>query len=139
MSADQEQLMRYLDGELSPDERARVEADLARSTELQRELAIYRAMQLDVRGLSFRPPVREPSVWGAVHRRLARPLGWILLSSGLTLWAAWAAWLFSISAVNPWSKLAVGAIVIGFLLLFGSVAYERYLDWLDDPYRDVHR
>jgi anti-sigma factor RsiW len=139
VSADQEQLMRYLDGELSPEERARVEAELARSTELQRELAIYRAMQLDVRGLSFTPPTREPSVWGMVHRRLARPLGWILLSAGLTLWAAWGAWLFTTSAVNLWSKLAVGAIAIGFLLLFGSVVYERYLDWLDDPYRDVHR
>ena len=37
-------LMRYLDGELSPDERARVDAQLQRSTELQREVAIFRAL-----------------------------------------------------------------------------------------------
>jgi anti-sigma factor RsiW len=136
---DHEQLMRYLDGELSADERARVDAELARSTELQRELAIYRAMQRDVQGLSFAPAAPGRSVWGDVNRRLARPLGWMLFSSGITLWAAWGAWLFTTSAVNLWPKLAVGAIVIGLLLLFGSVAYERWREWQTDPYRDVHR
>jgi hypothetical protein len=139
MATDHEQLMRYLDGELSADERARVEVELARSTELQRELAIYRGMQRDVRGLSFAPPALGRSVWGAVNRRLGRPLGWILFSSGSTLWVAWGAWLFTTSAVNLWPKLAVGAIVIGLLLLFAGVAYERYLEWQTDPYRDVHR
>jgi hypothetical protein len=139
MATDHEQLMRYLDGELPADERARVEDELARSTELQRELAIYRAVQRDVRGLSFAPPVLGRSVWGEVNRRLARPLGWILFSAGITLWAAWGAWLFTTSAINLWPKLAVGAVVIGLLVLFASVVYERYHEWLTDPYRDVHR
>jgi hypothetical protein len=139
MTNDHELLMRYLDGELSADERARAEAELARSTELQRELAIFRAMQRDVQGLSFAAPALGRSVWGEVNRRLALPLGWILFSSGITLWASWGAWLFTTSAVNLWSKLAVGAIVIGLLLLFASVVYERYREWLTDPYRDVHR
>jgi hypothetical protein len=116
-----------------------MEAELNRSTELQRDLAIYRAMQNDVRGLSFVAPASGASVWGEVNRRLARPLGWILFSSGITLWAAWGAWLFTTSAVNVWPKLAVGAIVIGLLLLFASVAYERWREWQTDPYRDVHR
>ena len=139
MPVDHERLMRFLDGELSADESARMDAELARSTELQRELAIYRAMQRDVQGLSFAPAAAGRSVWGEVNRRLARPLGWILFSSGITLWAAWGAWLFSTSAVNLWPKLAVGTIVIGLLLLFASVVFERYREWLTDPYRDVHR
>ena len=32
-----------------------------------------------------------------------------------------------------------GAIVIGILLLFASVIWERYRVWLTDPYRDIQR
>jgi hypothetical protein len=47
--------------------------------------------------------------------------------------------MFTISAVDIWPKLAVGAIAIGILLLFASVVHDRYREWLSDPYRDVHR
>ena len=39
----------------------------------------------------------------------------------------------------PWEKLATGAVAIGILILFASVIWERYQEWLRDPYRDVHR
>jgi anti-sigma factor RsiW len=55
--------MRYLDGELSPDERARIDAALAQSTELQREIAIFRALKADVQELSFHPGAYHTSVW----------------------------------------------------------------------------
>ena len=45
----------------------------------------------------------------------------------------------AVSPVAPWGKLAAGAAVIGLMLLFASVAAERYRDWLTDPYRNVHR
>jgi hypothetical protein len=38
-----------------------------------------------------------------------------------------------------WEKLATGAVVIGILALLTSVIWERYREWLTDPYRDVHR
>ena len=43
------------------------------------------------------------------------------------------------SAIDPWEKLATSAIGVGIMLLFGSVIYERYKEWLTDPYRDVIR
>jgi anti-sigma factor RsiW len=134
-----EDLMRYLDGEMPAGERRALEAEVERSTELRRELAIWQAMQRDVQGLSFAPAAPDRSVWGAVNRRLTRPLGWILLIAGTALWLAYVAWMFVLAPVAPWGKLAVGAIVIGFLFLLASVIADRYRDWLTDPYRDVHR
>ena len=46
-------LMRFLDGEIAPEERARIEAALSGSTELQRELALFRAMKDDLSRMDF--------------------------------------------------------------------------------------
>jgi len=52
---------------------------------------------------------------------------------------SYGVYVFATSASDPWQKLATGAIAIGILILFASVIWERYQDWLRDPYRDVHR
>lgn len=134
-----ESLMRYLDGELPPEDRARVEAAVAGSTELQRELAIFRAMKQDLHDLSFSVGPPPTSVWGRVNRRLTRPVGWVLLVVGLTTWTGYGAYVFATSPARLLEKLAAGAVAVGVLLLLASVAYDRYRDWLVDPYRDVQR
>jgi hypothetical protein len=134
-----EDVMRYLDGEMPAEERRALEAAVERSTELRRELAIYQAMQRDFQSLSFAPPAPHASVWGTVNRRLTRPLGWTFLIGGFVLWLGYVAYLFARSSVDPWGKIAIAAVVIGFLLLLATVVADRYRDWLTDPYRDVHR
>ena len=134
-----EDLMRYLDGEMPPEERRALEAAVERSTELRRELAIYRAMQRDFQSLSFTPPTAGSSVWATVNRRVGRPLGWLFLVGGVVLWLGYVAYLFARSPVAPWGKVAVAGIVIGFLILLATVVADRYREWLTDPYRDVHR
>ena len=131
--------MRYLDGELPPDERQRVDEALTGSTELQRELAIFRALKSDVMGLSFHPAVYKTSVWDQVNRQLTRPIGWILLVAGLIVWLSYGAYVFATSAADPWEKIATGAIAIGVLMLLASVIWERLREWEHDPYRNVHR
>lgn len=133
-----EDLMRYLDDELPPGERVRVEEGLARSTELQRELAIYRSLRADLAALP-EAARNGSSIWGAVNRRLTRPLGWILLVSGFLLWAGYGAWVFATSPVNPVEKLAVGALVVGFLILLVATILDRLHEWKSDPYRDIER
>lgn len=134
-----EELMRYLDGELPPDEHRRVEDALDDSTELRRELSIFRAMKDDLRELSFRPDPRHDGVWDVVNRRVTRPVGWILFGGGATVWFAYGAYVFYTSPARLLEKLSTGAVVIGVLLLLISVSWEQYRDWLRDPYRDVHR
>jgi hypothetical protein len=131
--------MRYLDGEMPPDERRRVESELGTSTELQRELAIFRAMQADFRELSFQPHLERGGVWNEVNRRLTRPVGWILLVAGTAVWTGYGAYVYYTSPADLVEKLSTGAVVIGILFLLASVIWEQYQEWIEDPYKDVHR
>lgn len=128
--------MRYLDGEASPEERTRIDEALDSSTELQRDIALFGKMKEDLQTLSFESSGQR-SVWHAVHRRLTRPLGWALLIAGFAAWTGYGSYLYMVSAIDPFEKLASTGIVLGLLLLLGSVVYERYREWLTDPYRDV--
>jgi len=130
--------MRYLDGELSPEDRARVDAELETSTELQREVAIFTALKSDFRELDF-PEAHRTSVWDRVNRHVNRPVGWILLVAGLVIWMTYGTFVFATSAAAAWEKLATGAVAIGILMLLTSVIWERYREWETDPYKDVQR
>ncbi len=134
-----EDLMRYMDGEMPPEQRVRLDAELQRSTELRRELAIFRAMRTDFQGLSFDPATYHGSVWDQVNASVTRPVGWILVVVGIIVWTAYGAYVFTTSPANAWEKLATGAIVIGILTLLASVIWERYQEWGGDPYKDVYR
>lgn len=132
-------LMRYLDAELPPEERALVDAELETSTELQRELAIFRALKSDFQDLSFHPAQHGESVWDRVNQHVTRPVGWILVAVGASIWMSYGAYVFATSPTDPWEKLATGAVAIGILVLLASVIWERYREWEKDPYRNVHR
>lgn len=135
-----ETLMRYLDGELPPEERLQVDQALEASTELQRELAVYRMFRRDLSELRLKEgPGRSSSIWGSVRRRLSRPAGWILLALGTGAWMVHAVWVYLTSAGPAWAKMATSAIVIGMLLLLASVIVERWEEWQTDPYKDVER
>lgn len=137
-SVSNEDLMRFLDGELPPAEVQRVQDALERSTELQRELRIFEALREDVGELMYDPPARS-SVWDGVQRRLTRPVGWILLIGGAILWMIYGAWIFATSPADPVEKLAVGALAVGFLTLLASTVMERARESRTDPYRDIQR
>jgi 4-hydroxybenzoate polyprenyltransferase len=78
-------------------------------------------------------------MWDTVDRRLTRPVGWILFVAGTVLWFAYGAWVFATSEVNRWEKLAVAAVVVGFLILLTSAIFERVREWRTDPYRNIER
>lgn len=132
-------LMRYLDGEMPPEERARTEAELARSTELQRELALFESLKADIQGLSFHPATYRTSVWDRVNAQVNRPIGWIFLVAGVAIWLGYGSYVFATSSVSRWEKLGTGAVAIGILVLLASVIWERLRELETDPYRDVHR
>lgn len=136
---DHDDLMRFIDGELPPDEHARIEAVIAGSTELGRELAVFRAIKSGFTELTFQPGSYYQSVWDHVNQRLTRPIGWLLALGGAAVWVAYGAYVFLTGPTDPIQKLATGAVVIGILFLLASVIWERYREWLTDPYRDVYR
>lgn len=136
-----EELMRYLDGESTPAEQSRVEQALETSTELRRELTVYKAMKDDLQTLKLGAGEGNGrhSVWHAVSRQLSRPLAWILIVAGSLVWAAHGIYVYLSSPHFLWEKLATSAIVIGILILLATVIWERYRASLSDPYRNVQR
>jgi hypothetical protein len=131
--------MRYLDGEVGPEERGRIERSVEASTELRRELALYRAMKDDLQTLRLNDGGGNGSMWNAVNRHLTRPLGWVLLIVGSLVWATYGIYLYITSEAFLWQKLVTSGIGIGILLLLASVIWERYRIWLSDPYKDIQR
>jgi hypothetical protein len=113
--------MRYLDGEMTPEERERVDSQIGRSTELQREVAMYRSLKEDVQGLSFHSGPAQRSVWDDVNRRLHRPMGFAFLAGGLLIWLTYGTFLFATSTASRWEKLGTAAIAIGVLQLLSSI------------------
>ncbi len=139
MTISRDTLMRYLDGELDPQRSREVEAALEESTELQREMAVYRMFHRDLSQLRLSDPPSGSSVWGRVHRRLGRPMGWLLMALGAGAWMGHVIYIYLTSPAPSWEKAATSAIVIGVLILLASVIHERALEWRSDPYRDVER
>ena len=134
-----EELMRYLDGEVGSEERNRIERSVESSTELRRELAVYRAMKDDLQTLKLNGGGPNGSIWNAVNRHLTRPLGWILLFVGSLVLATYGIYLYLTSEAFFWEKLATSGVGIVILLLLASVIWERYRVWLTDPYKDIQR
>jgi anti-sigma factor RsiW len=131
-------MMRYLDGEASPDEVVNFERRLKESTELRRELALFRSMKDDFSTLGLRTP-EDGSVWDKVSRQLGQPIGWLLMIGGTLVWLVFGTYLYFTSDTSLWEKLATSAVAIGALALLVSIGWESYRAWLVDPYKDVHR
>lgn len=135
---DHEELMRYLDGELEPGRSRAVEEALERSTELRRELVLFRSMKGDLREIGAGMSIRG-TVWGEVNRRLTRPVGWVLFIIGALVWVAYGAYTYLAGADALWEKMAVSAVVVGLATLLLSALIDRYHDLKTDPYREIHR
>lgn len=133
-----EELMRFLDGEATPEQRTAVEKSLAQSSELRREFAIFRAMKEELQELSFSSG-QDGSVWGRIQRRITMPVGWLLVSVGVAVWLGYGAWVLATAPGAVLPRLATGAVAIGVLVLLAHVIWERYQQYESDPYRDVYR
>lgn len=125
----------YADGELSPEEARRVEAHLEACTECVRELALIRS----IGGAMRTTPTPPPGLWSDVHRRLTRPVGWLLFLAGVIAFAALAVleWYRERALTLEW--LGTTALVLGLALLLAGVAHEQYQAWKNSPYKDIER
>lgn len=132
-SVSTQDLMRYLDGELPPDERERVDRALAGSEELRKQLEIFRSLRADFHRLTFTGGSDEGTVWHRVAAHVARPAGRTFMLAGLVAWVAYAVWLFASGTPEPWDRLAVAGASIAVLTLLALVIREGLRSWPDDP------
>jgi ferric-dicitrate binding protein FerR (iron transport regulator) len=134
-------LMGYADGELGPEDRARVEEALARDPELRKELAEMRRLKEATLGVDALTDTELAAFWGTVYNRLERRMGWILLLAGTAGVMGAGCYLFFTHEWAHWSvKLAGASGLLGTLVLVWSVWRERRRATLHDRYaREVQR
>jgi ferric-dicitrate binding protein FerR (iron transport regulator) len=131
----------YADGELGPEDRARVEEALARDPELRKELAELRRLKEATLGLDAVTDAEVEAFWGTVYNRLERRAAWILLLAGTAGVVGAGCYLFFTHEWAHWSvKLAGASGLSGTVLLVWSVWRERRRALRHDRYaREVRR
>jgi anti-sigma factor RsiW len=127
----------YADGELDAAGTARVAQHLTACTECAREVALIRSM-----GGAMRQMVNDAAprgIWDRVHRRITRPLAWVLILAGTAIWAGLVVTSWYRTRELTWEWMAFTALAVGAILLLVGVGYEQYREWKETRYKDVRR
>lgn len=133
-----------VDGELSGEDRRRVEEHLAACEACSREWLLMQRLAVGTRAALAAPSVPD-EVWdgfvAGVYARVERRAGWLLLVAGAIALAAYGAFLFF---TEPWTgalvKVLIATPVAGLTVLFISVLRQRLRSARTDRYsKEVFR
>ncbi|MDH3199056.1 MAG: Hid1 family protein [Candidatus Krumholzibacteria bacterium] len=134
--------MRLLDGELDGAEKTEYEAHVNACDVCRAELtALGRVVRLTDE-LRLRPPDDAfwEGYWESIYRRCERGTGFLLLVVGVI--ALLAAAVFK-AVTSPsfltYEGISITVILVGLLVIFVSVARERFHESRNDPYKGVRR
>jgi len=135
-----EWLSGYIDGELTQQQRQRVEIHCSDCSDCETELNELRALRSDVS--NARLSEYGEDVWrenmddGTVT--MTRGIGWILFLGALLVCGAIGIYEFVLdSSMGIFEKLLIGAVYGGLALLFFSVLRQRLIERKTDKYKDV--
>lgn len=139
-------MMEYLDHELSPEDRGRLERHLERCPDCRRELEELRQLEQLTARVALADPGEEAwkMYWKAVYNRIERGIGWVLLSLGAVILFATALYhFFADFLTNPAEplgvRLGISALALGGIVLFVSVLRERLFTRKTDRYKEIER
>ena len=130
----------YLDGELTQQQRQRVEVHCESCAECRDNLADLDALRERVG--NARLSDTDPDTWREHMNdnlvQTSRGLGWLLLIGGVMLAAGWGIVAFITDPdVGAGEKVFVSAIYLGLAALFFSVLRQRLIERKTDKYEDV--
>lgn len=136
----------YIDGELSPEEKAELEKHLESCQECKKELHAFRKLK-EVTGAMKYADIPEyvwDNYWRGIYRRLELGVGWILLSIGAIIILGFGFYcLIKDFFMNPAEplliKIGVGAGGLGLIVLLVSITRERLFAYRRDRYKEVER
>ena len=134
--------MMLLDGEMSVADRREYELHVRGCEECARELAsMGRVIELTDE-LRLRVPDDEfwEGYWESVYRRSERSTGFFLVIAGILAVLAYGI----VKAVTSpkflsYEGISITVILLGLVVIFVSVARERYHESRNDPYKGVKR
>ncbi|MEW6455593.1 MAG: zf-HC2 domain-containing protein [Acidobacteriota bacterium] len=139
-------LMKYLDNELSEEERENFQNHIKYCQECEKELNEFKKLKEVMKSMRYLEPQDEvwERYWTSIYNRLERGIGWILLSIGSIILLLYGAFkLIEDLIKDPTIALLVkiGAITFlaGAVILFVSALRERIFVWKRDKYREVKR
>ncbi|KPK63916.1 MAG: hypothetical protein AMS21_06445 [Gemmatimonas sp. SG8_38_2] len=139
-------LMSGLDGEMPAEEREELERLLESDPALEDEWGRLLRLKEVTDTMVFKKPPDDvwDDYWASVYIRLERGIGWVLLSLGaivLISYGIWASAQHLISDVEMplYLKVAVGATILGVVVLFVSVLRERLFMGRFERYKDIER
>jgi predicted anti-sigma-YlaC factor YlaD len=134
--------MRYIDGEMTAEQRAAYEEHLASCAECRQAIAELGSVER----LTGMMKVRDPQddfwevYWKKLFRRLERKTGWLLMIAGAVLIVLYALWkgVTDFGEIT-FMKVVTIAVAAGFVILLISVIRERIHQYKSDRYKDIER
>ncbi|MEM7362629.1 MAG: zf-HC2 domain-containing protein [Pseudomonadota bacterium] len=135
-----ELLSGYLDGELTQQQRQRVDVHLAQSEEYRERLA--RLKEVRSRLGDARLSSKDNDYWRENMNdpvtKVTEGIGWLLFVGALLILSGMGIYAFVIeSDMGLLEKLLVSAIYLGLGILFFSVLRQRLIERKTDKYKDV--
>jgi hypothetical protein len=135
-------LMGLIDGELTPEETAEVNSHLIKCDACRNEFEELKDTAGQIDTVSFIEPQDEVlrKLWKSPYSRLIRNSGLLLVFSGWLFLILFALFEIIRSPDEPFlPKIAVAAMIIGFLVLLVFLIRERIHTYKVDPYKEVKR
>jgi hypothetical protein len=134
--------MRLLDGELSETERTHYEEHVRECEVCHQELASLGRVVEMTNELKLRTPDDEfwEGYWESVYRRSERSTGFFLIIAGVLAVLGYGI----VKAITSpkfltYEGISITVILVGLVVIFVSVARERYHESRNDPYKGVRR
>ena len=141
-----DQLMGYLDNELSDEQKNRFEEHLAGCPECTAELKEFRKLKAITDEVTlFEPEDRIwQDYWAGIYNRIERSIGGIIFSVSAILLAIYGGFklietIITDATTGMLLKIGLLALITGLAILFVSVLRERVYFWGKDRYRNVRR
>ncbi len=139
-------MMGALDGELGEADRAELRRLLDGYPSLQAEWKKLEKLKEVTRTMALRSPPEEiwDTYWTSVYHRFERGVGWGLLSLGAIVSLSYGLWkaaqeILADTTIPGFIKGAILLAIVGAVVLFVSVAREKWFAYRSDPYKDIQR
>ncbi len=136
----------YLDDELNSELRKIVEEHLQTCTECASELEEMKKIREMLHKMSTpkMPDAFWQTYWQRIYNKIERGIGWIIFSIGAIILLAFGAYhliadFFIDPSISILVRIAVGAIIIGLIILIVSIVRERFFALRHERYKEVER
>jgi anti-sigma factor RsiW len=137
-----ERIAGLLDNELTPEETVDLNEHLIRCASCRADYEELRKTEQKLEAISYIEITDEAarSLWRLPFARFLSVASLVLVIGGYAALLLYGFVLFLLDDGDDlFVRISVGAIVIGFLVLLGSLIVERVSTYRVDPYKDIER